>query len=62
MMKNPHPESKWTHPICTDCYEREEPDRIPATMFPPNEEICCFCGVRTDNGAYYRKDPKIVHA
>ena len=61
-MTNPHPDSKWTHSICMDCYEREEPDRSPTVMFPPDDEICCFCGARTDDGIYYRKDPEVVHA
>jgi len=60
-MGDPHPDSKWTHPTCIRCYEIEEPDRYPAAVFPPDEEVCCFCGADTDDGIYYRADPKKVH-
>ena len=61
---NPHPDSKWTHPICAPCYMREEPGRTPVTMtFQPDEptEVCCFCKRETVAGIYYRKDPVVVH-
>ena len=64
-MSSPHPESRWTHPICAPCYMREEPNRgKPVVMtYQPDEplEHCCFCGRATASGIYYRKDPKLVH-
>lgn len=63
----PHPESKWTHAICSDCYKTEEPDRPDPVrltlgqLMDATPEVCCFCGVVTDEGIYYRKDPAVVH-
>jgi len=60
---NPHPDSRWTHPICSDCYRVEEPGRQPAQIRPEyaTAERCCFCGETTNEGIYYRKDPTVLH-
>ena len=62
-MTSPHPDSKWTHNICGVCYQIEQPGRTPATITEKYREVetCCFCGVETREGIYYRKDPEVVH-
>ena len=60
-MTSPHPDSKWTHAICSDCYDLEEPGRRPTVLIAADDELCCFCGKETDDGIYYRKDPVVVH-
>lgn len=50
--------SKWTHAICTDCWEEQNGDRTPVTTKGLGMEICCFCGEKTSAGIYTRKDPE----
>lgn len=66
MRNEPHPESRWTHPICSSCYALEEPGRIPTKVNTLGQaigviELCCFCGKGTVEGIWYRKDPGEVH-
>lgn len=51
--------SKWTHAICPKCYQEKEPGRVPSVIRPEfaEDENCCFCGVATRDGIYYRADP-----
>lgn len=58
---NPHPESRWTHPICRDCYEDEAPGREPYRMVEPELKVCCWCGQDTREGIFYREDPALLH-
>ena len=58
---NPHPESKWTHPICKKDYAVMEPDREPVSVKGWEAEICCWCGEVTISGIFYRADPDVVH-
>jgi len=60
-MSAPHPESRWTHPICGDCYSLAEPGRFPTRVAEAEPEDCCFCGDPTESGIYYRADPMLVH-
>lgn len=48
----------WTHPICRACYAKHEPSRNPTKVTGQHEETCCFCNQSTDEGIYYRYDPK----
>ena len=62
---NPHPESKWTHPICMPCYLRVT-GKTSYTMVVPDKnqpvELCCWCGRETATGVYYRAEPEALHA
>jgi hypothetical protein len=49
--------SKWTHPICVECYVAREPGRAPIRVQDAPEETCCFCGKPTTDGIYCRADP-----
>ncbi len=60
-MSAPHPESKWTHPICVKDYAVMEPGREPARFHDPEPEDCCWCGDPTVDGIYYRANPALVH-
>ncbi len=57
----PHPESKWTHPICRRDYAVMEPNREPVKVKGWELEICCWCGDTTVSGIFYRADPDVVH-
>lgn len=57
-MIEPHAVREWTHPICSFCYEIQEPGRDPSRVIKDVEtELCCFCEAETDEGIYYRYDP-----
>lgn len=60
-MSSPHPDSKWTHSICAVDYELLQPGRDPLKGVNLGTEVCCWCGQDTDDGIYYRADPKLVH-
>jgi len=60
-MSSPHPESKWTHPICKFDFIRLEPGKVATMVYGAGIEICCWCGNETSSGIYYRADPKVVH-
>jgi hypothetical protein len=49
--------SGWTHAICRSCYANREPGRVPVALKDAELEKCCFCGVETKEGIYYRADP-----
>ena len=57
----PHPESKWTHPVCYLDYSVLEPNRTPTRIQDGDSETCCWCGMPTSSGIYYRADPDVVH-
>jgi hypothetical protein len=51
--------SHWTHAICAKCWAERKPDK---PLQPKNAgqgmlEVCCFCGVTTQDGIYLRADP-----
>lgn len=48
----------WTHSICWECWERENPGRSPIQLKEREIELCCFCGGKTDAAIYVREDPK----
>lgn len=49
--------SEWTHPICDDCWDDENPTRPSPRRGEGDDENCCFCGLGTTSGIYVRKDP-----
>ena len=56
--------NRWTHAICTDCWDKKRPDS-PAPRLPDGRDIesgplemCCFCGAGTAAGIYVRADPQ----
>jgi hypothetical protein len=53
---------KWTHPICSGCYDKRYPDKEPLAV---NGEMaileqCCDCGSKTNEGIYFRADPRTL--
>lgn len=50
--------SKWTHSICTFCWNRQNPHRTIEESTAGESEICCWCFVRHSSGIYLRDDPK----
>jgi hypothetical protein len=50
--------SDWTHTVCEECYQQLEPGREPVRVVVPSKETCCRCGETTDDGIYYRDNPK----
>jgi hypothetical protein len=61
MRNKPHYDTPWTHPICIDCYNQEEPGREPTRVKGDWIQVCCFCGQTTKDGIYYRFDPSELH-
>lgn len=53
-----HSDSRWTHPVCSSCYADFEPDRDPHVVVDADRETCCGCGEPTEEGIYYRADPR----
>jgi len=51
----------WTHPMCLPCWNAQHPDREPVTLTNPDNEICCWCSMVTEDGIYTRHDPKELH-
>jgi hypothetical protein len=54
--KSRHPETAWSHPMCDDCWSSRN-DATPYRMTEPDEEKCCYCGVMTSSGIYFREHP-----
>lgn len=52
-----HPDSRWTHPLCADCFHAIRRDAEPFRLIEREREICCRCGSSTASGIYYRGDP-----
>jgi len=54
----------WTHPICAKCYDNRYPGRVPVCTALAyreiNPEFCCDCGEKTQDGIYFRVDPRMV--
>jgi hypothetical protein len=46
--------SDWTHSICRNCWESQQPGRIPVRTTEALVESCCFCGHVTQSGIYVR--------
>ena len=49
--------SRWTHNICTDCWEETQDVVVPTRVIEADKEICCWCNKETTSGIYLRHDP-----
>lgn len=49
--------SNWTHAICDDCWDKDNPERRSPRKGEGNPESCCYCGKATLSGIYVRDDP-----
>lgn len=50
--------AEWTHSICDDCWDKQNPDR-PAHRLEAGEIAqCCWCHVVHRSGIYTRSDPQ----
>ena len=53
--------NKWTHSICENFWNAQNPDReavrIREEFRDEQAEICCFCGKPHGSGIYKRADP-----
>lgn len=52
-----HPDSKYTHALCPQCYSEVMPGRVPTQVKDADEEVCCRCRVLTTDGIYWRGEP-----
>lgn len=52
------PRYSWMQPICDDCCDEREPDRLPIALRDAPTERCVDCGRLTSIGVYIRVDPK----
>jgi len=52
--------SRWNHVICTECWDKREPQRIPSVVIEADTELCCFCEKPTNAGIFLREDPAKV--
>lgn len=50
--------SPWTHYICDDCWDKQNPERQSHRMNSGSSATCCFCGGPTASGIYVRRDPQ----
>lgn len=50
----------WTQPICGECYTKRYPSREPLKVKDADPETCCDCGEMTQEGIYFRVDPRTV--
>ena len=50
--------SKWTHSICSSCYEELYNGRNPVKMQESEIKTCCFCGKETKEGIFVREHPE----
>lgn len=51
--------SRWTHSICSECWNARYPGREPVALSAGPREVCCYCGARHNSGIYVREDPKV---
>jgi hypothetical protein len=49
--------SKWTHSICTECWEKKYPGRGAHRLLKADTEKCCFCGKEHASGIFVREHP-----
>lgn len=49
---------EWTHAICDNCWDEQNPDRPSPRTHEGSHETCCFCSQGTISGIYVRADPK----
>jgi len=54
------PTYSWTQPICTTCWNLQNPGRTAITMNNADEETCAWCGTPSHSGIYVRADPATV--
>ena len=52
-------QSKWTHSVCSQCYDVLDPYNFPTRMIEPPAESCCVCGVEHKSGIYFRLNPEL---
>ena len=48
----------YTQPLCEQCWDTEQPGRVPVKFRNDKELPCCMCGQPTSDGIYIRRDPK----
>lgn len=55
----PHPISRFTHPLCNECWEKRHGIRTPTRLviLQRVDETCCCCGTTTKSGIYVRAVP-----
>jgi len=51
--------SGWTHRVCSACWAKANPDRMPVHVLDAPESVCCGCGriAPTGLGIYIRAEP-----
>jgi hypothetical protein len=52
--------SRWTHSICSDCWQLKNPDREPTRIVDATMDACCYCGADHTSGIYLRDDPSAL--
>lgn len=52
--------SRWTQPICNDCWDDKHSDKPSPRVNQGDEEQCSYCGKVTVSGIYVRDDPATV--
>lgn len=50
-------ESKWTHLICWECWDKRNPDRPAHRVNSGHEALCCFCSRWTTSAIYVLENP-----
>ena len=57
------PKLSWTQAFCRKDWEKLRPGVEPHVISEGLREVekCCACGKLTDDGIYYRVDPKLVN-
>lgn len=49
-----------SHPMCRECWEEKNPQREPVRIRDPELEMCCWCGLPTNEGIFVRADGKLL--
>ena len=50
--------SRWTHSICVECWNKQNPARSASRAGGGEPDVCCWCGKQHDSGIYVRSDPE----
>lgn len=56
-----NPKLSWTQPLCDECWAERQPGRVAHRLVEPENEVCCWCGLATASGIYFRVDPATVY-
>lgn len=51
---------RWTHAVCDECWEAQEPGALPVRLREPKLDYCGWCARKTESGIYRRADPADV--